>query len=45
MGIGNSWKADGNKLEKIEKLEVMLGDGSDARKRGECQAGGTADVR
>ena len=45
VGIGNRWKVDGNKLERIGEFAVLGGDGGNARKRGECQAGGTADVR
>ena len=48
VGIGNSWKVDGNKLEiswnGLENFGCLNGDGSNARSRGECQAGGTADV-
>ena len=45
MGIGNRWKVDGNKLEMIGEFAVLGGDGGNALSRGECQAGGTADVR
>ena len=41
MGIGNRWKVDGNKLERIGEFAVLGGDGGNARKRGGCQAGVT----
>ena len=44
-GIGNSWKAVGKQLERnwkglenLRGVEGSGGDGSNARKRGECQA-------
>ena len=49
MGLETVWKADGKKLEiswnGLENFRCLNGDGSNARSRGECQAGGTADVR
>ena len=45
MGIGNRWKVDGNKLERIGEFAVLGGDGSNARSREGCQADWTADVR
>ena len=39
------WKEIGNKLERIGEFAVLGGDGGNARKRGECQAGVTDDVR
>ena len=45
MGIGNRWKVDGNKLERIGEFAVLGGDGGNALSRGECQAGVTDDVR
>ena len=44
VGIGNRWKVDGNKLERIGEFAVLGGDGGNALSRGECQVGGTADV-
>ena len=47
--IGNRWKADGKKLEiswkvleNLRGVEGTIGNGSNARSRRECQAGGTA---
>ena len=45
VGIGNRWKVDGNKLERIGEFAVLGGDGGNARSRGKCQADWTADVR
>ena len=45
MGIGNRWKVDGNKLERIGEFAVLGGDGGNARKRGKCQADVTDGVR
>ena len=45
---GSSWKTDGKKLEKLERIGEVArcgGDGSNARKREKCQADGTDDVR
>ena len=39
MGIGNRWKVDGNKLERIGEFAVLGGDGGNARSREGCQAG------
>ena len=35
----------GKNLERIGEVAVLLVVGSNARSRGECQAGGTDDVR
>ena len=39
------WKVDGKKLERVGELDVTGGDGSNARKRGKCQADESDDVR
>ena len=44
MGIGNRWKVDGNKLERIGEFAVLGWDGGNALSREECQADWTADV-
>ena len=36
-----NWK----RLENLRGVEVTIGNGSNARSRGECQADGTDDVR
>ena len=45
MKIGMRLERVGKKLEIIEGFAVLEGDGSNARKRGKCQADGTNDVR
>ena len=43
--VGKQMERNWKKLERIGEFDGGGGDGSNARKRGECQAGGTDDVR
>ena len=43
--IGNHWKVDGKKLEKIGEVARTIGVGGNARSRGKCQADNADDVR
>ena len=45
VGIGIRLETIGKKLEIIGEFDVTIGDGSNARKRGECQADVTDGVR